>query len=382
LPVKRFLLSAVGLGVAGILVIASGVVPVKASSGHWRVTEWLLHFTMRRSVATHSTTTASSLREDPALVLKGAGHYETGCRPCHGSPDLPLPRIPRAMTPNPPPFPSQLGPWDADELFYIVKHGVKFTGMPAWPSQTRDDEVRAMVAFLRVLPTLDAAAYRELVDGDVVIVEAVEPLADLVAPDQLPASKTAGLAKTCARCHGVDGLGRGVAAFPKLAGQRAAYLFAALGAYARDERQSGIMQPIAAALREDEMRALADYYARLPAGPPESSASAAAVERGRAIAMHGVPGQGVPACRQCHGPLGAAAELRRNPAYPRLEGQFADYLELQLQLFHAGHRGGSPWARLMDHVAPHLRPEQMRDVARYYASQPLLPRPELDAAER
>ncbi|HYG67703.1 MAG TPA: c-type cytochrome, partial [Anaeromyxobacteraceae bacterium] len=76
-------------------------------------------------------------------------------------------------------------------------------------------------------------------------------------------------------------------------------------------------------------------------------------------------------CLDCHGPGGP----ERNPAYPVLAGQYADYLALQLELFRTGHRGGSAFAHLMSHVAPRLRPEEMRDVARYYESLPAVPPP-------
>src|SRR5690606_22829684 len=141
------------MAVGGALVVASGVVPIKASSGHWAVTRWLLEFASSRSVATHTLGgPPPPALDDPAPALRGAGHYDTGCRPCHGAPALPSPSIAAAMTPSPPYLPPAVPKWEADELFYIVKHGVKFTGMPAWPAQGRDDEVWAMVAFLVQLP--------------------------------------------------------------------------------------------------------------------------------------------------------------------------------------------------------------------------------------
>ena len=92
--------------------------------------------------------------------------------------------------------------------------------------------------------------------------------------------------------------------------------------------------------------------------------AAAAVERGAAIAAQGVPAQKVPACQECHGPVGPP----RNRAYPQLAGQYAVYLELQLRLFKSGRRGGSPYAHLMQKVAPRLSDGQIEDVALYYAS--------------
>ena len=65
----------------------------------------------------------------------------------------------------------------------------------------------------------------------------------------------------CARCHGRDGAGRGVGAFPILAGQSEAYLFASLQAYATGRRHSGIMQPAAVPLDEAQMRRARRHYA-------------------------------------------------------------------------------------------------------------------------
>jgi cytochrome c553 len=361
------------LAAGGFLVAASGIIPVKASSGHWGITAWLLHFSMERSVSTQTLWVSEPSLDEPWLAMKGAGHYETGCRPCHGAPDLRSPRIAMAMTPHPPYLPPLIAEWEPEELFYIVKHGVKFTGMPAWPSQERDDEVRAMVAFLLRMPGLDAEAYRRLVHGEAPPAGSVAPLPDLTGPPEAPRAVLA----SCARCHGVHGRGREVAAFPRLAGQRRAYFVAALQAYANDERHSGIMQPIAAGLSIEEIQELADYYSRMPAGAPDAGDTPEllpALERGREIADRGVPAKGVPSCADCHGP----GPGPRNSMYPVLAGQFSDYLVLQLELFKARRRGGSAYAHLMHHVADRLSAQQMRDVALYYASHP----PAHDSSER
>jgi cytochrome c553 len=367
------------LGGGGLLASASGIIPITASSGHFTITEWLLAFSKRRSVATHTLGKEPPSLADPALLLKGAGHFEAGCRPCHGAPDLArLPRVPRAMLPPPPNLSVVAPTYQPEELFYIVKHGIKFTGMPAWPSQVRDDEVAALVAFLVALPKLDAAGYRQLVHGEpsqgvrgsAAAMSAAEPLDSLVGAEGAPRAVVA----SCGRCHGMDGLGRGNAAFPALAGQRQQYFVTALEAFAADRRQSGIMQPSAAALSAEEMRQVAAYYGRLPARRArgarpasdggDASSDAASIERGRQIAEQGVPERRVPSCSDCHGP---GLELE-GAAAPVLAGQYADYLVLQLQLFAQEHRGGSDRAHLMDEVAPRMTHEQMRDAARYYES--------------
>ncbi len=356
----------VALGALGFLVAVSGIIPIKASSGHWPITAWFLHFSMRRSIATHSLTIKVPELNDPALILKGAGHYETGCRPCHGSPDFKTPPVFQAMTPHPPYLPPRIPNWDSEDLFYIVKHGVKFTGMPAWPTLKRDDEVWAMVAFLRQFPKLSTAEYKELVYGTAKPEHYAMPMPSYTEP--ISAEKIA--LASCARCHGVDGLGRGTGAFPKLAGQSPVYLQNALEAYASGNRYSGVMQPVAERLSPEAIQALALHYTALPAKVSESlsvpAGAAAAIERGREIAHRGIREQHIPSCVDCHGP----GATRRKPAYPLIQGQYADYLYLQLMLFKEKNRGGSEYKHIMNRVANGLSEQQMRDVAAYYASLP------------
>ncbi|MCW8193876.1 c-type cytochrome [Proteobacteria bacterium 005FR1] len=384
-------------GVGGFIFAWIGFAPVSASAGHWPVTDWFLHWAMRNAVELRSLgTEAPPSLDDPALVLKGAGHYATGCAPCHGAPGQERPMIPGQMTPHPPYLPPRIPRWEAQELFWIVRHGIKFTGMPAWPTQQRKDEVWAMVAFLQRLPDMDEATYRELAFGPRAESAQPPPFARLGGT---PGESLEKIVANCARCHGSEGAGRGSGAFPILADQSEAYLYASLRAYARGERHSGVMEPIASALAPQAMLDLAGYYADQPEAeaeiasgkpsshefaaselsPPELSPSepslselspselsgkANAIDRGRSIAEDGIPGEGIPACVDCHGP----GDQLRNVYYPELSGQYGDYLYLQLSLFKSGKRGGTPYAHIMHSVAKRLTEEQMRDLAAFYAS--------------
>lgn len=380
-----------GLGaiaaLGGLLFVALGLPSIAASQPHWPVTRRFLEIVMTHTVRMRTLGMDAPPLDDPALVLRGAGHYATGCAPCHSAPGQRASLIVQGMLPSPPKLPEDMHDLGPGEMFWIVKHGLKYTSMPSWPAPQREDEVWAMVAFLRALPSLGPAEYRRLAYGELVPEAGVGRdgayLATLQTPPQTALAN-------CARCHGENGTGRGLGAFPKLAGQREAYLLASLRAYATGERHSGIMQPIAAGLSEVQMRALARHYASLPptgatpaVGAPAarmplidasaagatsrtSAPDAALIARGARLAATGDGPRRIPACAQCHGP-GATV---RHPLHPDLSNQYRDYLALQLQLFRDGHRGGTPRAHVMRHAALALTPDDIAALSAYYASLP------------
>ncbi|MBK8908528.1 MAG: c-type cytochrome [Rhodospirillales bacterium] len=380
--------AAAAIGAAGFLVAWSGIINVGASTGHWAITSWFLHFSMRQSVETHALGIEAPALDDPGMVLRGAGHYATGCAACHGAPGQPQSPVALAMTPPPPVLAETLHKWEPEELFWIVRNGVKMTAMPAWVAFGREDEVWAMVAFLLRLPDMEPAEYRRLAfgrdeaggdaaGGDGAAAEArtetgsVSPAA--LTPGTLDEIGGGEALANCARCHGRDGAGRGEGAFPRLTGQSEAYLLASLEAYAAGRRYSGFMQPAAAGLSEEEMLALAAHFADAEAPAVPDPGEPALVARGRDIATQGAPADGVPACAVCHGPLPDGRSVQPHPLYPRLAGQRAGYLEQQLRAWQQDTRGGTPFAHIMRTIAARMSDDQIRAVTLYYQS--LAPQP-------
>jgi cytochrome c553 len=318
-PVRRRLLwAAIGLvgggvlaGIVALVVILSGAFDIAATSGHSAPVAFLLHFTMKRSVAARAPSLTPPDLDDPALILRGATHYATGCAPCHGGPGELASPIAQRMTPVPPGLYDAAQDFTPDELFWIVRHGVKMTAMPAWPAQRRDDEIWAMVAFLRHLPALKTADYARLTGlagGPGFLDAGIDRTADSRGFDPAP----------CSRCHGLDGRGRD-GAFPRLAGLGTAYLVNALRAFRDGSRPSGFMQPVAAGLTDAQIAAAAKYFSGLPAAPVVATAAPpAAAEK----------------CVACHAPRTGA----RQPGVPDLAGQPADYLATQLKLLASGER--------------------------------------------
>jgi cytochrome c553 len=325
-----------------------GFFNVGASTGHWRITEWFLNFAMRSAVRTYALNVDVPQELPRRAVQPAAGHYARGCATCHGAPGEARSAAVHRMLPQPPDLSHTVGQWTDAQLFRIVKHGIRFTGMPAWPAQERDDEVWAMVAFLRELPSMSAGKYRELAYG-----EHMPPLRSMGLEETL---------KDCARCHGDGGEGRSTFV-PVIAGQREAYLLESLRAYARAARPSGIMGVVAAGTAAEDFAALARHFASLPSPRPwGEGGDVELIRKGEVIAQGGIPARNVPACLGCHG------GKNRNPIYPTIAGQPADYLKGQLGLLRVGKRGGTSFAHLMEKAAAELSDAEIEALAAYFSS--------------
>lgn len=367
----RAILAAAAVAVGTFVFGWSGLFNVAATSGHWPITDWFLHYVMINSVKTRAFAieTPGDL-DDPALIARGAGHYASGCAGCHGAPGRPRNPVIREMVPTAPDLEPKIGEWEPKHLFWIVRNGVKYAGMPAWVSaEEREDEVWAMVAFLLKLPGMSDETYRRLAMGEE---DDGSPggLAALAHRAESRREPRPDILADCARCHGRDGMGRDGDAFPIIAGQNEDYLYDSLAAYALSKRHSGVMETAAARLPYSDLAALAAHYAAQPwkAAQRVRPPNPALVARGEAIARNGLRETGTPACSSCHGP----GKDGLNRAYPKLAGQHAGYIETQLKLWEKEHdsRGGGPFAGIMRKIAFGMTKADIEAVAAYYASLP------------
>jgi cytochrome c553 len=341
---RRISAAAAALAAAGLFVAWAGIVDIRASTGHWRVTDWFLHWVMRSSVRT-AALGGHAPRFTAAMLPLAAGHYETGCAGCHGSPAMPRPATVENMLPPPPDLRHVTATWNDAQLFEIVKHGVRYTGMPAWPSLERDDEVWAMVAFLREYPSLDQAAYQRLAG-----------FSATGSPD------FATIVKSCEGCHSSAGLDE-TSLIPRLTDQSETYLRDSLEAYATGKRPSGVMKVALSRTSIEDRKKLADYFANQSAAT-ETGQDSEKSSRGRAFAERGDRTRGIAACAACHDAAGV------NEAYPRLAGQPVPYLANQLGLFRSGNRGGGAYAGVMTRAAAGLSADDIQALAAYYGALP------------
>ncbi|MCW1739523.1 c-type cytochrome [Rhizobium sp. 1AS11] len=341
---RRITAGAAALAAAGLFVAWAGVIDIRASTGHWRVTDWFLHWVMRSSVRT-AALGGHAPRFTAAILPLAAGHYETGCAGCHGSPAMPRPATVENMLPAPPNLQHVTGTWNDAQLFEIVKHGVRYTGMPAWPSLERDDEVWAMVAFLREYPSLDQAAYQRL------------------AGFSATGSRDfATIVKSCEGCHSSAGLDES-SLIPRLTGQSETYLRDSLEAYAAGKRPSGVMKVALSQTSSEDRKNLASYFASQSVAT-ETDRPSEILSRVKVLAERGDRTRGIAACAACHDAAGV------NEAYPRLAGQPVPYLENQLGLFRSGSRGGGAYAGVMTRAAAGLSDDDIQALATYYGALP------------
>jgi cytochrome c553 len=171
--------------------------------------------------------------------------------------------------------------------------------------------------------------------------------------------------QVCAACHAADG--NSVAATnPKIAGQFVEYLHKQLADFKpqagkKATRESAIMTPLVANLSDADMKSLAAYYAGQKL-KPAAAADKDLAALGQKIWRGGSVASNLPPCAGCHGPSGAGIPAQ----YPRLSGQFAEYIAAQLKGFRDGARANDPNG-VMRGVAARMTEREIQAVAQYAA---------------
>jgi cytochrome c553 len=261
----RVLIGFVGAGVVALIAAAivtlAGLYDVSATKPHFRIVYWWIELGMRRSVQVHAAAIKVPPLGDEAQVIRGFRHSRPDASSATARAICRFIRRCGACSRKAPDLADKVSDWSANELFWIVKHGIKMTGMPAWEAQERDDEVWDLVAFLQVLPRMTPERRRQMMREDESEAAVRASDGQLIAMAGPPQKAEA----ACARCHGFDGAGHPSGAFPRLGGQDANYLHAQLKRYADGTRPSGVMAPVARALSDEEMRLVAEQL-RINAG--------------------------------------------------------------------------------------------------------------------
>ena len=167
----------------------------------------------------------------------------------------------------------------------------------------------------------------------------------------------------CVACHGPDG-NSPLAANPKLAGQHPEYLFKQMKNFRAaegkpPERVHAIMNGMIAPYDEGQMRDLAAYFAA-QTQKGEAAKNRETIALGQKLYRAGDQAKGLPACAGCHGPAGSGIPAQ----YPRIGGQYAEYVEAQLKGFREGARANDP-NKMMRMVAIKMTDPEIKAVSDY-----------------
>jgi len=170
----------------------------------------------------------------------------------------------------------------------------------------------------------------------------------------------------CAACHGADG-NSPTAANPKLAGQHPEYLYKQMknfkpGADGKPERVNSVMNGMIMSVPDDNaMRDIAAYFAAQKQ-TGEAAKNRETIEQGQKLYRGGDQAKGLPACAACHGPAGSGMPAM----FPRIGGQYAEYIESQMKAFRDGGRANDP-NKMMRMVALKMTDAEIKAVADYIA---------------
>ena len=196
-----------GLAAAlGILAtIYSGAYNVSATEQHTAPVYWALETGMLRAVQRRARGIETPPLSDPALIRRGFLLHRDACVQCHGAPGVAPHAAGQGLLPVPNNLVQTAREWKAAELYWVTRNGLKMTGMPAWGMRFSDEDLWAIVAFLKTLPRLTAADYQTLLRN-----AAGAPVARSVSRPARSGDPDRGVSAmqqyACTTCHLIPGM--------------------------------------------------------------------------------------------------------------------------------------------------------------------------------
>ena len=155
-----------GIAVAGAagaaFMVYSGVYDISASRQHTQTVYSMLETTMQHSVQRRARDVVVPPLDDSQTIARGAACYRDKCMQCHGAPGVSADDIGKGMQPIPGPLVNALQRWQVREIYYITRHGIKMSGMPAWEFRLQDSEMWDIVAFIKHMPEMTPVAYASM----------------------------------------------------------------------------------------------------------------------------------------------------------------------------------------------------------------------------
>jgi mono/diheme cytochrome c family protein len=148
----------------GLIVVYTGAYNVAATEGHTAAGRWALDTTMHNSVEARADRFAGTAPE--ALSIEaGAKEYASMCQHCHAGPGVSRAEWAKGMMPQPPHLTEHASEWEPEEIRWILEHGIKMSGMPAFGPTHEDEVLWDITAFVKTLPGMTPERYQALTAG-------------------------------------------------------------------------------------------------------------------------------------------------------------------------------------------------------------------------
>lgn len=147
------------LGLVLIVVVYTGAYNVAATEDHVSPVRWALNTTQHTSVDRRAVGAAAPERFTPEMIAAGASMYKGTCQHCHAGPGVERADWASGMRPRPPHLSEAAPEWELPEVFWLAKHGVKMSGMPAFGPTHQDQMLWNVAAFVKRLPAMTPEEY-------------------------------------------------------------------------------------------------------------------------------------------------------------------------------------------------------------------------------
>jgi mono/diheme cytochrome c family protein len=153
------------LGALGaVLFVESGLYNIGADDHHTKAVLALIVQLRDRSIEARSSSIKPQLTATPEMIKSGAKAYASLCAGCHLAPGMTKSDLRTGLYPHPPSL-SQEDIQESRRAFWIIKHGVKMSAMPAWGKTLDDAAIWDVVAFVRKMPGMAPQDYQELLQN-------------------------------------------------------------------------------------------------------------------------------------------------------------------------------------------------------------------------
>lgn len=157
-----FVVALITLLAGALAVTYSGAYNVAANVSDPGFVKWLLSTNMQQSVTRHARSISAPMQLTDQQAGDGLRIYKETCVYCHGAPGKDPGDIGKGLNPEAPYLPDTVGRWSSAELFWIIKHGIRMTGMASYGAVHKDDEIWNLVAFVERLPKMTPEQYGQM----------------------------------------------------------------------------------------------------------------------------------------------------------------------------------------------------------------------------